>query len=235
MAQIHEEQYTEQQAYLKTFMFIKGYAKAKNLQQTWIALAYAKRLHSGQYRKDGVPYISHPLKVCSTLINYGIDDDIVLAAALLHDVVEDCSDQLPMHGEELVKHGLDPEVLELVNLLSKPSGLSQKELEVYFNAIRDNPKALLIKLSDRLHNSATIYTFSLEKMRKYINETNDFIIPIASHGKLYYPQYTNALGILKSNIYSLNHAMEIMLNKFEERDAELNERIRELEEQLQAK
>jgi GTP pyrophosphokinase len=194
------------------------------------AIEIATQAHAGQVDKAGNEYIGHPLRV----MDMGRTEEEKIVG-VLHDVVEDCSDQLPMHGEELVKHGLDPEVLELVNLLSKPSGLSQKELEVYFNAIRDNPKALLIKLSDRLHNSATIYTFSLEKMRKYINETNDFIIPIASHGKLYYPQYTNALGILKSNIYSLNHAMEIMLNKFEERDAELNGRIRELEEQLRAK
>lgn len=70
--------------YIKSYMFIKGFAVAKNLRQTLIALAVARHFHNGQYRKDGMPYIVHPLKVCTTLMNYGIDDDVTLAAALLH-------------------------------------------------------------------------------------------------------------------------------------------------------
>ena len=168
--EMHNEFNKEEECfYVKSYMFIKGYAIAKGLKQTLIALAYARRLHDGQYRKDGTPYISHPLKVCSTLINYGIDDDIVLAASLLHDVVEDCSEKLPLQGRELVmEHGLSQEVLDIVNLLTKEQGLGQYELSVYFQKIRDNPRALLVKLSDRLHNSATLYTFSIEKMKKYV-------------------------------------------------------------------
>ena len=64
-------------SYIKSYMFIKGFALAKNLEQTLIALAFARRLHNGQYRKDGLPYIIHPLKVCTTLINYGVIDDTV--------------------------------------------------------------------------------------------------------------------------------------------------------------
>lgn len=220
-------------SYIKSYMFIKGYALAKELDQTLIALAFARRLHNGQYRKDGLPYIIHPLKVCTTLINYGIDDDIVLAASLLHDVVEDCIDKMPLKGKELItEHGLNPEVLDIVNMLSKRHGLSQAELEIYFRKIRDNPKALLIKLSDRLHNSGTLYAFSLPKMRKYVDETNNFILPIASYGKLYYPQYANALSILKTNIYSLNHSMEVMLDKFEEHDNDADTKIFKLEQEI---
>ena len=58
--------------YIKSYMFIKGFAVAKNLKQTLIALAVARHFHDGQYRKDGMPYIVHPLKVCTTLMNYGI-------------------------------------------------------------------------------------------------------------------------------------------------------------------
>lgn len=49
--------------YIKSYMFIKGYSVAKNLNQTTVALALAQNLHEGQYRKDGMPYIQHPLKV----------------------------------------------------------------------------------------------------------------------------------------------------------------------------
>lgn len=203
--------------YIETYMFIKGYAVAKQLNQTLIALAVARHFHDGQYRKGGDPYICHPLKVCSTLISYGIDDDIILASALCHDVLEDCKEKLPYGGNELItEYKLSPEVIKVVSLLSKEPGLDDYELSLYFDRIKRDPRALLIKLSDRLHNSSTLYSFTLPKMKKYIRETNMFLIPMASYGKRYYPQYTNALSILKNNIYSLNHSMEIMLSKIEE-------------------
>lgn len=213
----HQFNEHDTQQYIKSYMFIKGYAIGKNLSQTLIALAVARHFHDGQYRKDGTPYISHPLKVCSSLISFGIDDDIILASALCHDVLEDCQDKLPLGGKELVtEYGLKPEVIEVVAMLSKESGLNDYELSVYFDKIKKNPKALLVKLADRLHNSSTLYEFTIEKMHKYIRETSMFLIPMASYGKRFYPQYTSALSILKSQIYSLNHSMEIMLNKFEE-------------------
>ena len=180
----------ETMKYIKTYMFIRGYAVAKNLNQTLIALCVGRRLHDGQYRKDGTPYFSHPLKVCSTLISYGIDDDVTLAAALLHDVLEDCGDKLSMGEKELiVKYGLSKEVVEIVTLLTKESGLDDHELSVYFKKIEECPKAALIKLSDRLHNSSTVYNLSLVKLKKYLRETDMYLIPMGSYCKNYYPQY----------------------------------------------
>ncbi len=203
--------------YIKPFIFLRGYATAKGFQQMQIALSVAELMHEGQCRKDGTPYILHPLKVCCTLVNCKIDDDIILAAALCHDILEDCTDKLPFKGRELItEFGLSPEVLEIVALLSKEPGLNEHELSVYFSKIRDNPKALLIKLSDRLHNSSTLYEFTMPKMRKYIDETKLFIIPLASHGKKYYPQYRDALVNLKNNIQSLNNSMDVMLKRFED-------------------
>lgn len=200
--------------YIKAYMFIKGYALGKGLPQTLIALPLGRKLHDGQYRKSGEPYFTHPLKVCSTLISLGVDDDITLAAAILHDVLEDCSDSLPEGGRELTaQYGLDPQILEIIRLLSKPSGLNDQELGAYFKKIEKNPKAALIKLADRLHNSSSLYTFSDEKMRKYLRETELFLIPMASYCKKYYPRYTNAFSSLKSNITALNSSMGMMLER----------------------
>lgn len=90
------------------------------------------------------------------------------------------------------------------------------ELSVYFKKIERNCQAALIKLSDRLHNSTSLYTFTFDRMRKYIKETNDFLLPMASYCKNYYPDYTNSFSILKSNIYSLNNSMRIMMEKFDQ-------------------
>lgn len=206
----------EEAQYIKSYMFIKGFAVGKHFRETQMALALAQRLHEGQHRKDGSPYLSHPLKVCSTLISCGIDDDATLAAALLHDVLEDSSDRLPGGGEDLVQvYGLSREVLELIERLTKCSGLDDSQLAVYFRNIQCCPKAALIKLSDRLHNSSTLYNFTLPKMRKYIRETAMFLVPMASYCKKYYPDYANAFGILKTGIDSMNHSMDVMLQKIE--------------------
>lgn len=235
--------------YDSSYKFIKGVAVEANLQQTLIALAVARIMHEGQHRKDGTPYFLHPLKVCSTLYNYGIKDDAVLAAALLHDVIEDCQDKLPLGGKELIsEYGISQEVYDIVQLVTKESGLDDYELSVYFDRIRKHPKALLVKLSDRLHNSQTLYAFASsnssnhnnEKLKKYLRETDLFIIPMAQYGKSYYPQYTNTLSILKSNIYSLNHSIEIIVNIYdkyidtlEEAISQKDKEIEELKKQLE--
>ncbi len=200
--------------YIKTYMFIKGFAMGKGLPQVMLALPVARKLHDGQYRKSGEPYFTHPLKVCSTLISYGIDDDITLATAILHDVLEDCGEKLPNGGQDLVdEYGIMPEIVENIALLSKRSGLNDEELAKYFRKIEKNPKAALIKLADRLHNSGSLYTFSDEKMRKYLRETDMFLIPMGSYCKKYYPQYANAFSILKSSIDTLNSSMKMMLER----------------------
>lgn len=207
--------------YIKSYMFIKGFSLGKDLRYTPIALSLAHSLHEGQYRNDKIPYIYHPLKVCSMLISYGIDDDITLASALLHDVLEDCEDKLPKKGDELEEaYHLDDEILKIVRILSKKSGLNDRELAVYFDKIRENPKAALIKLTDRLHNISTVYTFEYPKMRKYIVETAKYLIPMASYCKRYYPAYSNAFSILKSGIESMNNSMSVMLDKIEAMERE---------------
>ena len=219
--------------YSKSLMFIKGIAIDANLQQTLIALAVARRMHEGQHRKDGTPYFLHPLKVCSTLISYGIRDDIILAASLLHDVLEDCQNKLPLGGKELLtEYGINHEVYEIIQLMTKESGLNDYELSVYFNNIKKNPKALLVKLSDRLHNSQTLYTFSHNKLKKYIRETELFIITIAQYGKSYYPQYTNALSILKNNIHSLNNSMKIITEIYDKQVEDLTNTIKKKETRI---
>ena len=215
MFQMNDD-YCEQDTihYIKPYMFIKGYALGKELSQTMLALPVARKFHDGQYRKSGEPYFTHPLKVCSTLISYGIDDDVTLAAAILHDVLEDCGDNLLGGSQSLIQeYGIAPEVVETISLLSKRSGLNDQELAEYFQKIEKNPRAALIKLADRLHNSGSLYTFTDEKMAKYLRETNLFLIPMASYCKKYYPQYANAFSILKSSITALNSSMAAMLER----------------------
>lgn len=209
----------EEILYSKQYFFIKGFCVGKNLIQTNKALALARILHDGQYRKGGSPYIIHPLEVCSTLISLGIDDDNLLAASLLHDVVEDLPNKFPKGGIELVSiYDFPEEIFEIVTLLSKKSGLNDYELSVYFNNIKYNPKALLIKLADRANNTESIYIFSTEKLIKYLKETRKWIFDLCSYGKTHYPQHSNSITILKSKISSLCDVTDILVNKYEKNE-----------------
>ncbi len=232
MEQIYIEGYHIEDAklYTKTYHYIQGYAIGRGFMNTVKALPLARSLHDGQYRKgtveiDGttvrLPYLVHVLKVCTTLMALDLpldehDLDILYASALLHDTLEDCIDKLPRGGLEFIRdYNLDSEILDIVRLLSKRTGSSEEELSEYFNAIKYDKKALLIKLSDRSHNVETLSIMKLDKLHKYIDETKTYIYPLCSYAKQHYPELTNGITLLKSKIVSLTEATETLVNMFE--------------------
>ncbi len=191
------------------YLFLKGYAIAKEMRNTLIALSIATRLHENQQRKGGAPYIIHPLEVTSYLINLGIDDDITCSAAILHDVVEDCNISDP-YKELAEKYNLNKEIIDIVLLLTKPKDYKENDptLEKYYSKIKTNKKATIIKLSDRANNLSTIDAFTKEKMIEYVNETKNLIFPICKYGKAYYPEFSNAITIIKYQMVSICETIE---------------------------
>ena len=83
------------------YTFIKEYATLNNYTNTLKALSVASKLHEGQFRKGGAPYIIHPLYITLKIIYSATDDDITCAAALLHDVIEDNDQMNKCNGERL--------------------------------------------------------------------------------------------------------------------------------------
>lgn len=195
----------------ETYLFIKGYAIAKEMRNTLIALSVASQLHANQKRKGGAPYLIHPLEVTSYLINLGIEDDITLAAAILHDVVEDCDIKEP-YKELSKKYDLDKKVIDIVLLLTKTSKYKKgtdTEKEYYEN-IKKDKRSLIIKLSDRANNLSTVDAFTKEKMIDYIAETKNLIYPLCKYGKEYYPELSGAITIVKYQIVSICETIESM-------------------------
>lgn len=238
----------DQSLYIKPYLFIKGYAVAKNMRHTLKALPLCRTFHDGQYRKGTVvvngencrlPYVLHVLKVCSTLISLHLplsdaELDVLCCAALLHDSLEDAESYFPKGGEELVSdYGFPETVYSTIKLLSKHSGATQLELSEYFNAIKKNKYALLIKLADRSHNVEDLYNMKIEKLHKYVAETRDFIYPLCSYGKQNYPELSDGFTVLKSKILSLTELTETIVEQYEEKIRNKDARIKELEEQLQ--
>lgn len=240
----------EEYLYNKTYIFIKGYASGRNFVNTLKALPLVRKLHDGQYRNgtvliDGkevkLPYVLHVLKVCSTLMSLNLplnDDelDILYASALCHDLLEDREDIFVNGGSELyTKFGLDKRIYTVVKLLSKKSGSTQEELSDYFNNIKYNKFALLIKLSDRSHNVETLSVMKTERLHRYVKETRDWIYPLVSYGKQNYPELSNGFTILKAKIVSLTEATEVIVNMFVSQLEEKDAIIKDLQTQLKNK
>lgn len=235
----------EEILYQKPFLFIKGFATGKNLQHTLKALPLARKVHNGQYRKGLVefngqmvqlPYILHCLKVCSTLISLELplsheEEDILLSCALLHDCIEDCEEYFPKGGIELVTdYGFPQEVYETIKLLSKHSGATEYELNVYFNNIKKNKFALLVKMADRSHNVEDLY--NMKSLHKYVKETRDYIYLLSTYAKANYPELSSGVTILKSKIVSLTELTETLVHRHEEIISEKDKEIAELKEKL---
>ena len=145
------------------------------------AYVYAMKAHGAQTRASGDPYISHPLEVAAILTNLKLDD-ATIAAALLHDTIED-TDATRAEIDKL----FGPEIGRLVDGLTKLKRLElvSKEAKQAENlrklllAIADDVRVLLIKLADRLHNMRTLAHKPPDARRRTADETLEIYAPLA--------------------------------------------------------
>ncbi|SPF48329.1 Metal dependent phosphohydrolase [Syntrophobacter sp. SbD1] len=153
------------------------------------ALDFASELHAGQRRKSGAPYISHPCAVAEILVReMHFKEPVLLAAALLHDVVED----VPWISLEDIENRFGAVVAELVDGVTKLARYhldraSLKDLthsKIFISASR-RLGVLIIKLADRLHNLRTLHYLPLTKRQRIAQETVDVYAPVAARLNLY--------------------------------------------------
>ncbi len=145
------------------------------------AHAVACAQHDGQVRRSGEPYIVHPVAVATILAELGLDD-VTLAAALLHDAVEDTGATV-----ESVSADFGPEVAAIVDGVTKLDRMSFDSREAQqaatmrkmLVAMAADIRVLLIKLADRLHNMRTIAVMPAENQLRTAQETLDIYAPLA--------------------------------------------------------
>lgn len=166
------------------FLFheLSGYLKPEDISQLQNAYLFSQSAHSGQYRKSGEPYISHPLAVASILGKLHLDTQ-TLTAALLHDVMEDT-----YVSKSEISNRFGTAVADLVDGVSK---LDKIEFQTHADAQAENfrkmllamardVRVILIKLADRLHNMRTLEAMRPEKRRRTARETMEIYAPIAN-------------------------------------------------------
>ena len=158
---------------IETFKEIKEILISQKYAQEDIALIekaykFAKKLHDGQFRVSGEPYINHPCEVAKILVGLEVDTH-TLIAAFLHDILED-TDTKPETIEELF--GTD--VLNLVQGVTKLGKLQFKSKEErqaenfrrLFIAMANDIRVIFLKLADRLHNMRTLNFMEEAKQKK---------------------------------------------------------------------
>jgi len=153
------------------------------------AIALAERAHRGQRRASGEPYLSHSLAVAHILADLNLDNE-TLAAAILHDVVEDGG-----VGLQEIEAQFGGRIAGLVDGVTKMkviqefqpgAGVSRREhaqaesLRKMLLAMAEDVRVVLIKLADRLHNMRTLAALGEERQRRIARETMDIFAPLAN-------------------------------------------------------
>ncbi|MDR2501960.1 MAG: bifunctional (p)ppGpp synthetase/guanosine-3',5'-bis(diphosphate) 3'-pyrophosphohydrolase [Oscillospiraceae bacterium] len=145
------------------------------------AFEFADSLHAGQTRRDGSPYITHPLATAAIVAELGLDDDSLIAA-LLHDCIEDTA---TTHADVEKLFGRDvADIVDGVTKLTRVQYTSKEEeqmenLRKMLMAMARDIRVILIKIADRLHNMRTMEYQTPEKQREKSRETMEIYAPIA--------------------------------------------------------
>ncbi|HKQ30664.1 MAG TPA: GTP diphosphokinase [Burkholderiales bacterium] len=172
--------------WLDSLLAARPPAEADVIRRAW---DYARRMHEGQTRVSGEPYVSHVAAVAQILADLGLDYEAI-AAAILHDVVEDTKTDL----DELTRE-FGPRVTMLVDGVTKMKVIQEfqtegrdvrrqhaqaESLRKMLLAMAEDVRVVFIKLADRLHNMRTLGVLSEEKQRRIARETMDVFAPLAN-------------------------------------------------------
>ncbi len=214
----------------------KKYIKKKeSLKLIKQAYEYAGKMHEGQKRKSGEPYITHPLNVAYILATLKVSP-IVIAAGLLHDTIEDTETTY----DDLVLL-FDIEIADLVNGVTNLKRLkyesredkATKNFQNLFLAMAKDIRVIVIKIADRLHNIRTLYARGEDARKRISKETLEVFIPIIHRLGMYKIKAEIEDSCFRyfdpENYENISNMIEKEKNKS---DSGLNEFIKELEDLL---
>ncbi|MBL8933173.1 MAG: bifunctional (p)ppGpp synthetase/guanosine-3',5'-bis(diphosphate) 3'-pyrophosphohydrolase [Archangium sp.] len=164
---------------------VSSYHPAPDLDIIKKAYVYSAKVHQGQVRKSGEPYLIHPLEVAGLLAQLRLDEASIVAG-LLHDTVEDT-----LATVEEIQELFGAEVALIVDGVTKlskysaPQQLSQEEKQAenfrkMLVAMAQDIRVILVKLADRTHNMRTLEHMSEEKQARIAQETLDIYAPLAN-------------------------------------------------------
>ena len=167
--------------YSSLYQTLNKYMPGANVELIERAIRYAEDKHKDQKRKDGSPYIIHPLAVAEVVLEMGLDVDAVLGA-ILHDCIEDTDASFDDIAKKFGR--TTAELVEGVTKLTRADFSSTEEAQMenlrkMFLAMSKDIRVVLIKIADRLHNMRTMQYQTPAKQVKKCRETMDIYAPLA--------------------------------------------------------
>ena len=167
--------------YSSLYQTLNKYMPGANVELIERAIRYAEDKHKDQKRKDGSPYIIHPLAVAEVVLEMGLDVDAVLGA-ILHDCIEDTDASFDDIAKKFGRTAA--ELVEGVTKLTRADFSSTEEAQMenlrkMFMAMSKDIRVVLIKIADRLHNMRTMQYQTPAKQVKKCRETMDIYAPLA--------------------------------------------------------
>ena len=161
---------------------IEGYLPTDQVERVREAFAYAESAHKGQKRHSGEAYITHPIAVADILADLHLDG-ATIAAAILHDVVEDTPSSMAeveqKFGKEVAEIVDGVTKLDQVQFKSRKEAQAESFRKMILAMVRDI-RVIMVKLADRTHNMRTLSSMPAEKRRSVARETLDIYGPIAN-------------------------------------------------------
>ena len=224
---------TLQAAYDDLAVELKKYLDPEDIDKVLRCAIYGAAAHEGQRRQSGEPYFVHPIAVCRILARQRFDLP-VLQAGLLHDVLEDTilnkKDMATEFGEDVTR--LVDGVSKLDRLKkTAPQAAVADSFRKMFLATADDPRVLIIKLADRLHNMQTLGALRRDKQQRIAHETLDVYAAIAGRLGLFYFRI-QLEDLAFSYLYPWRHAV---LRKHYNEDSTHEQTLRTVRSELQAR
>lgn len=185
----------------KMFTSLASYLRGAGMSEALRALYYARKKHRGQKRKDGTPYIVHPLRMACYAAALGIRSDSVMCTILLHDICEDLGipvKELPF--DEKVRTGV-----QYVTITKFDTDRSKDETKRrYYSELIYSPEACITKGIDKYDNlTDMVFTLSNDAIGKNAAETDLLLLPVLKEAKEEYSEFSDILYIIRTNLKSI--------------------------------
>lgn len=184
-------------------LYMKGVFTGAGFQESLRALGYMQEHHAADKRRDGQPYIVHPLRMANFAISINDSNitDSLVATLLLHDVVEETNvtiQELPFAS--IIRNGV-----KYMSLIRFDDESKYEHKRRYYNELLESKEASICKGIDRFDNLSTMSaSFTEEKIRKNVVETDQMLLPMLKAAANKWPEASNLIYVLRDIIRTIN-------------------------------